>query len=293
VQSATESEIWSQPATWLRAAQFCDHLRGLLPPDGARLAVVGCGTSYYIAHAFASAREASGHGETDAFCASEMPLTRRYDGVLAISRSGTTSEVLQLLQQLNGCGANVVITGVPRSPVLAAVDRGLVLDFADEQSVVQTRFATSTLALLRSTLGVDVDTLAGDAERALETPLPDGHAQYEHFVFLGSGWTVGLAEEAALKAREIAGAWAEAYPAMEYRHGPISVAGPRTLVWALGSLPDDLVAEIEATGASVVRDDLDPLAQLIVIQRFAVIRAQAIGRDPDRPTHLRRSVIVP
>ena len=63
----------------------------------------------------------------------------------------------------------------------------------------------------------------------------------DHFVFLGVGWSIGLANEAALKLREAAQAWTESYPAMEYRHGPISVAGPRSLVWALGEVDDGVL----------------------------------------------------
>ena len=44
----------------------------------------------------------AGQGETDAFAASEMPLGRRYDRVLVLSRSGTTTEILQLLDRLPG-----------------------------------------------------------------------------------------------------------------------------------------------------------------------------------------------
>jgi glucosamine 6-phosphate synthetase-like amidotransferase/phosphosugar isomerase protein len=42
----------------------------------------------------------------------------------------------------------------------------------------------------------------------------------------------------------------------------------------------------------VVDDDLDPLADLIRVQRLAVALAQAQGEDPDRPRHLSRSVIL-
>ena len=65
-------------------------------------------------------------------------------------------------------------------------------------------------------------------------------ADAEQVTFLGRGWTIGLAEEAALKLRESAQLWTEAYPAMEYRHGPISIAAPGRVVWALGEVPDRL-----------------------------------------------------
>ena len=89
------------------------------------------------------------------------------------------------------------------------------------------------LALLRAHLGDDVRPAIADAEAGLSRPLPVEPSEFDHFVFLGRGWSVGLAFEAALKFREAGGAWAESYPAMEYRHGPISVAAPSTLVWFL------------------------------------------------------------
>ena len=37
----------------------------------------------------------------------------------------------------------------------------------------------------------------------------------------------------------------------------------------------------------------DPVAQLILAQRFAVAMAASRGLDPDQPRHLTRSVILP
>ena len=71
------------------------------------------------------------------------------------------------------------------------------------------------------------------------------------YTFLGTGWTVGLASEAALKLRESARLWAESYPAMEYRHGPIAVSGPGGLVWRFGPAPDGLADGVAATGGTM------------------------------------------
>src|SRR5689334_23385648 len=101
---------------------------------------------------------------------------------------------------------------------LGAVRETIALEFADEESVVQTRFATSALALLRAHVGESLDGAAADAETALAAPLPVAPAGVAQWVFLGRGWTVGLAAEAALKLREAAQAWTEHYPALEYRH---------------------------------------------------------------------------
>lgn len=284
-------EIASQPACWRRAAEIGAGSGATLPAPGSRASVVGCGTSWFIAQAYASLRESLGQGETDAFAASEAPLGRPYPTVVAISRSGTTTEVARYLERVDG-PRRVAIVGVERTPVAQAADEILPLAFADERSVVQTRFATSALALLRASLGHDLGPTIEDAERALAAPLPVEAESVDHFVFLGEGWSVGLANEAALKLREAAQAWTESYPAMEYRHGPISVAGPRSVVWALGEVDGDVLESAAATGATVVGGELDAMAELVVIQRMAVAVAEARGLDPDRPRHLTRSVVL-
>jgi fructoselysine-6-P-deglycase FrlB-like protein len=285
-------EIASQPACWGEAARLAPGAAEHLPRRGERIATVGCGTSLYIAQAYAAVREAAGHGASDAFPASEFPTRRSYDRVVALSRSGTTTEVVRLLGEMGGGVATVAISAVPRSPVAIAAGAVVVLEFADERSVVQTRFATTALALLRSHVGEDLTRAIADGETAIGSEPPADPASFDHFVFLGRGWTVGLANEAALKMREATGSWAESYPAMEYRHGPISVAGAGSLVWTLGEVEDDVVRDVERTGATVVRGELDPMAELVKVQRMAVALAEVKGMDPDHPRHLTRSVVL-
>src|SRR4051794_35040208 len=237
----------------------------------------------------AALREAARPGGPAAFPASEVPRGRRYDAVLALSRSGTTSEVLAALDVLGGDASTVALTADGAAPLAARVDHAVVLDFADERSVVQTRFATTALALLRAALGEALEPVAAGGEGALAGPLPE---PCDEVAFLATGWRVGLAREAALKLREAAGLRSEAHPALEYRHGPISAAGPGTLVWALGPVPDDLADDVLRTGATLERSAADPLAELVRVQRFAVRAALQAGRDPDRPPHLARSVVL-
>ena len=101
----------------------CHRWRTRLPGPGERVAIVGCGTSYFIAQAIAAARESAGCGETDAFVASEMPAERLYDLVLAISRSGTTTEVVRCLQALPAGVRSLAISAVPGTPVVEAARR--------------------------------------------------------------------------------------------------------------------------------------------------------------------------
>ncbi|MGQ4418931.1 SIS domain-containing protein, partial [Streptomyces sp. SAS_269] len=152
--SHVEDELNSQPECWIRAAEEAGWHGGALPAPGERVAIVGCGTSYFMAQAVAALREAAGQGESDAFAASEFPPGRSYDRVVALTRSGTTTEVLELLARLRGGTRTTAITADPATPVTSAADDLVVLDFADERSVVQTRFATTALTLLRAHLGL-------------------------------------------------------------------------------------------------------------------------------------------
>lgn len=287
-----EDELNSQPECWTRAAVEAAGLGGVLPTPGERVAVVGCGTSYFMAQAFAVLREGSGQGETDAFAASEFPPARTYDRVLALTRSGTTTEVLDLLGRLKGRTRTTAITADPNTPVMTAADEVVVLDYADERSVVQTRFATTALTLLRAHLGLHSDAVVADARTALADELPEGLVECGQFTFLGRGWTVGLANEAGLKMREASLSWTEAYPAMEYRHGPISVTTRGTATWMFGEAPEGLAEQVRSTGGLWIEGRLDPLAELVRAQRLAVAVAAARGLDPDQPRHLTRSVIL-
>ncbi|WP_329224885.1 SIS domain-containing protein [Streptomyces sp. NBC_01460] len=290
--SHVQNELSSQPECWERAAALAGSRAATLPVAGERVAIVGCGTSWFMAQAAAALREGAGQGETDAFAASEFPYGRTYDRVIALSRSGTTTEVLDLLAKVRGRARTTALTGDPTTPVMEAADDVVVLDFADERSVVQTRFATTALTLLRAHFGLHTDAVVADARTALAEPLPEGLVERSQFTFLGQGWSNGLAQEAALKMREAALAWTEAYPAMEYRHGPISITTEGTATWMFGQAPEGLAEQVRSTGGMWVAGRLDPLAELVRAQRLAVAIAAARGLDPDSPRHLTRSVVL-
>jgi len=290
------TEVFGQADDWAAVTARVAELSHVLPAPGARLAVVGCGTSFYMAQAYAALREQRGQGETDAFAASEHRLGRDYDAVLAISRSGTTTEVIELLTSLRDRDVTTTaIVATAGTPVTTLVDRVILLGEVDEQSIVQTRFATSTLALLRASLGDDLTQAVTDARAVLaedEAQSLASIADAGQVTFLGRGWTVGLAEEAALKLRESAQFWAESYPAMEYRHGPVSIATTGRVTWALGEVPQGLADQVARTGAHFEHRDIDPLAELVRVHRLCLTKARQFDLDADNPRHLSRSIIL-
>jgi fructoselysine-6-P-deglycase FrlB-like protein len=298
--SYLRDEIASQPECWSKAIEMAGSAESALPRPGERVAAIGCGSSLNVARCYAALREAAGQGETDAFPASEVPATRRYDRLVYISRTGTTTEVLDALRRAPRDTPTTAVTADPGAPLARQARHMLLLDFADERSVVSSRFITSAIMLLRAHLAAragagpvaDIRALPDAAAREVARPLPPELAERAEFTFLGRGWATAVADEAALKLREASRTWAESYPAMEYRHGPISVSDENTVVWALGEVPADLLADARLTGATVIVSDADPLAGLIGAQRLAVLLAERKGIDPDQPRALSRSVIL-
>jgi fructoselysine-6-P-deglycase FrlB-like protein len=229
---------------------------------------------------------------TDAVYASEPWPWRDYDAVILLSRSGTTTEVIRALETVPTGVRTIAVTGVATSPLAERVDDVLLLDFADEQSVMQTRFPTTFLVLARAAFGGDMSALPTLAEQAIARPLDIDLSKHSHFVYLGSGWTYGLAQEAALKSREAAQVWTESYPILDYRHGPLAVASERSLVWMLERNASNLADDIRATGATVLEGSSDPLIELVLAQRLAVEIAVHRGLDPDHPRNLVRSIVL-
>ena len=96
---AIAEEIASQPVVWRLAVEAARECAAELPAAGERVAMIGCGTSHYIGQSIATLRESRGLGETDAFTASEFPPGRDHARVIAITRSGTTTEVIRALEE--------------------------------------------------------------------------------------------------------------------------------------------------------------------------------------------------
>jgi len=186
-----------------------------------------------------------------------------------------------------------VITSSPGTPVLDLADPILTPE-VDEESVVQTRFATTTLALLRWHLGEDLTQAAAQAQAVLDAPDTSLGAAVtaDQLTFVGRGWTTAIAQEAGLKLRESAQLWAEAYPMMEYRHGPLSISAPGRVVWAFGDLVDDFAEDVADTGAELIHAPIDAMADLLRVHRLCAVRARVAGLDPDRPRNLTRSIIL-
>lgn len=263
----TRHEITSQAEAWRKTMEAFAISRSALTRflEGAefeRILVIGCGSTHYLAHAAAVTLAHCTGIPSRAAPASELWLFPQtcLNGrtlLLAVSRSGTTTETLRALEQFrtSGNGPAMAITCYPESALAQRADFALVAPDAQEQSVAQTRSFTSMFLLaqaLAATLAHDEGMLTRlqrlpTALEGLVNRLEDWPRQLgedvgiEQFFFLGSGPLYGLACEAMLKTKEMSLSHAEAYHPLEFRHGPMSIVDGRALV--VGFLSDTGLAE--------------------------------------------------
>jgi glucosamine--fructose-6-phosphate aminotransferase (isomerizing) len=242
-------------AAALEAARAIDRDIGLMLAGADRVVLTGAGSSYYLAQVAAAVlRETTGRL---AIAAPLSELMLRPDGVFApgnpgrqvvviISRSGSTSEALDVVDRVRAAGhPTVAVTCRGNSPLAGRVHRVLVSPIGNESAIVMTRSFASMLALiLRVIAGMASDrTLADDLDRMPER-WPEavaaadvghrlGSVDHERIVVLGGGPTRGIAAEWCLKLTETSQVATEAYEPLEFRHGPISVCEPGVLVVGL------------------------------------------------------------
>lgn len=336
VGTHTDHEIQSQPESWRAALEVLSQERGtlaafgqdLLSTPGASLIVTGCGSTYYLAQAAAAAIQAHVGVSARALPASEVWLNTpsrlrgSRTGLIAVSRSGETTETLRACETFrsHGLGPILTLSCYPGRELTTSGEANLVLPSGQEESVAQTR-AFSTLYLgtlaLAALWGND-DTLwdelartpeAGadvlDRSRNLAEAL-GGDLSLERFYFLGSGLRYGLAGEMSLKMKEMSLSHSEPFHILEFRHGPMSMVTPDTLLVAQFSdahsgeeraVIEDMrklgariltIAEANADIAldSGLSETARSLVALPVGQRLAFARSVAKGLNPDRPHNL-------
>ena len=279
----TLSEILSQPQCWSTCLQKLASTAELqaavkMARPGAEWIFVGCGTSYYLAIAAASAFNHVGlsaravpASEILLYPALALPPGRDYLPIM-ISRSGRTSEVVRaarLLEQERNI-RTIAITCANRQPLEAECSLTLKLLDADEQSTVMTRSFTSMLLGLQYLAA----KVAGEDLAHSLTKLPEETAplleeipqrlrafvearSFEDCIFLAQGPLFGIASECMLKVTESSCTYTQVFHSLEFRHGPKSVAGPETLITFLMSETSynaelDLLEEMKKTGAATL-----------------------------------------
>ena len=145
--SYTWQEIVSQPQAWRATLETFAAGRAALESfleraDFDQLLVVGCGSTHYLAQAAAAILTHRARIPARAFPASELWLfsglaLARQPLLLAVSRSGTTTETLWALERFRQVygGPVLAVTCHPESPLAHQADFVLVAPDAQEHSV--------------------------------------------------------------------------------------------------------------------------------------------------------------
>ncbi len=312
--NATERSIFEQFAYWRRLASS-----DVMAEPGARYAVVGCGSSFYLAQAIAAALNRNGF-EAIAVPGREW-IVRSSDyvarpgmTVLAISRSGESTETVAAGRASRERGQRVIaISCEPQSTLVREAETALLAATHPDEGIVMTCSASLMLLLgLRfAHMPVNLHSLAAGGEALLQrfAEAPAGWLdKRRHLVFLGGGVLHGIALEGALKAMEMSCTITQAFHPLEYRHGPVSLAdGTMSAVMLYGddaAAEAQLVSELQALGATVLglggpgtlALDLDgteaarAVMVLPVLQWLGEILAQRKGLDTAQPRHLSKVV---
>lgn len=304
----------------------------LLQP-APRVLFVGCGSALNIAFAAApvfaltTRRVAMPVAAGDIFLYPQA-FIEPGSAVVCISRSGETTETVQAQRSAQSQGGRTVaLTAYPNSTLAQGAEASIILTGSQEQSITTTGSVSAMIhactllalqaageenRLAEAARVIEVcEELLPRAQRLAEEILDE--VQFSKVAFVGAGPHYGLAREAQLKFKELTLLPSDAYPLLDYRHGPMSNIDSQMLLGIFGSGPgaaleDQLAAEMEALGATTVLmserrrrqaqrryrlslnsglEDLLALPlQLPLFQYLAYYTSIRLGYDPDHPKNL-------
>ncbi|MBA2793709.1 MAG: glutamine--fructose-6-phosphate transaminase (isomerizing) [Thermoleophilaceae bacterium] len=318
--------------------------------DLRRVVIVACGTSWHAGLVGRYAIEAWSRVPVEVEVASEFryrdPVIDERDLVIGISQSGETADTLAAMRLAREKGAKVLaVTNVMGSQATRDADgvlftrAGLEIGVAATKTFVSQVAAMYLLALklaeVRGTLEQErfdtlVSELRGLSHRVRELlgtvdapvkAMADHWRKAEFFLYLGRHAGLPVAQEGALKLKEISYVPTDAYAAGEMKHGPIALLDEATPVVCVATDSPVLdkmlsnVSEVRARGAHVLavategstevaknaeevvyvpRTDpmLQPLLAVIPLQLLAYHIARGRGLNVDQPRNLAKTVTV-
>jgi len=340
LEDRISSDRLLEPAFGAGAAAIFDRV--------AHVQILACGTSYHAGCVAKYWLESEGIA-----CDVEVASEFRYRGhvvpeeslVVAISQSGETADTLAALETARALGYKYALTicNVAESSMVRVSDLAFMTHAGPEIGVASTKaFTTQLTALLllgialgrrrglasarEAALVKELRSLPVKVEQALMldaaiAEIAEQFADKEHALFLGRGAHFPIAQEGALKLKEISYIHAEAYPAGELKHGPLALVDGNMPVVAVA--PNDQLLEklksniqevrarggrllvfadpqaglesgdgIQVLNVAPVDDCIAPIIYTIPLQLLAYHVAVIKGTDVDKPRNLAKSVTV-
>ena len=266
--------------------------------------------------------------------------------VVGVSQSGETADTLAALRHARSLGMphQLAVCNVPGSAMMRECQLSFATRAGVEIGVASTKAFTTQLVAL-ALLALTLARLRGRLDEAQEQQLlqqlrhlpvalqaalatepqiiawAETFTRHDNALFLGRGMHYPIAQEGALKLKEISYIHAEAYPAGELKHGPLALvtdAMPVVVVAPNDALLDKLKSNLQevrarggrlyvltdagtridnSDGVHVIRLPeyyglLSPVVQVVPLQLLAYHTAVARGTDVDKPRNLAKSVTV-
>ena len=356
-----QKEIFEQPGALANTLEMVSNASALSPNlFGAeatdifartqQILILACGTSYHAACVARYWLESVAGLPTTVEIASEyryrtsvaLPNTL----VMTISQSGETADTIAALHHAKSLGMNDTLTicNVPESALIRQSKLRFLTRAGPEIGVASTKAFTTQLAalfVLVLVLAKQRGQLAPAQEQELLAALrhlpaamqhvleiephiqtwAKAFADKRHTLFLGRGVHYPIAQEGALKLKEITYIHAEAYAAGELKHGPLALVDadmPVVVVAPNDALIDKLksnLQEVRARGGELFvfadRDThiseedgvhvinlvdhaglLSPILHVLPLQLLSYHAALVKGTDVDKPRNLAKSVTV-
>jgi glutamine---fructose-6-phosphate transaminase (isomerizing) len=324
---ATYREIKSQTEAWSEAVDVAKKATFPKANDYDEVIFTGCGSTYYLSLAAAAlyqkltgrATRVAPGGEL--LLNYDMVLTDQKTLLVAISRSGTTTETVKAVEKFKEKKhGDVVVISNYEETLSRLADVKLVIPKGQEKSVAQTRsFASMYVAAMafcarmaeQNELLPFIAALPAVGERLMREFEPAArqigeNLNFDRFYFLGSGIRYGLTCEASLKMKEMTLTHSEPFHFLEFRHGPMSMVNEKAVVVGLVSESNfkherAVLNEMQALGGKIValgESDVDvafksgipesvrSVLYLPVLQLMAFYRSLAKGLNPDNPRNL-------
>jgi len=252
--------------------------------------------------------------------------------LIAISQSGETIDVVEPVSHARKKGVKIVaLTNTLGSTLYRMSDIKMLLQAGPEKAVASTKallaMMTSVILLSYAVAGKLADGVKVIEESAKEVEsilarkdeiqvLADRISTVKHAYVLGRGLSYPVALEASLKIKEVSYIHAEGLASGELKHGPIALIEKGTPVivfvpndetknailanamevaargaYVIGVGPEnnpvfDFFFKVSDTGASSV------LPHIVFAQLLGYFLAIKLGRNPDKPRNLAKSVTV-
>lgn len=316
--------------------------------DIEKIIIVACGTARFAGLVGEYMLEEYAGIPTEVEYASEFryrePVLDKKTAVIAISQSGETADTLAAIREGKKKGALTLgIVNAIGSTIARETDAGVYNHAGPEIAVASTKAFVSqitVLIMLTVLLGRQrkmskqqakeiIDGLKGLPSLISEVlkltekvkNLAEKYAEFEDFMFLGRKYSFPLAEEGALKLKEISYIHAEGYASGEMKHGPIALIDrnfPSFFIAPRDSVFEKSVSNIEEikarqgkvivlttgneSGLQKIADDilvipqtleiLQPILAVTPLQLFAYHMSCKKGIDVDKPRNLAKSVTV-